>query len=314
GRHLIWASAAGALVTTLLQRGCHGEARAQGRALLADAQRAGIGYRRHFIGAPLAVAEAELGEHGSAVERAEEFLSELNALGSRGILVGFAHEARARIAIRMGDGEAFHQHATACAREYRVGKNPTLTVKHVALMEEARAAGLVVAQANAQEQEADARAVEARLSNLAPSDLAPGVLVLLGELTGTGGGYLFAVDGETTRLLAGSAGRAPSASVATFLQRHLAHALAESQQITVTRDEEHAAQDPRSVVDEIDGEHFIAIALHAARDRREEVVGMALMCVRDDTFRSPSRGHLHALAQALLAIEDGIRPRAEGGD
>ena len=314
GRHLIWASAAGALVTTLLQRGCHGEARAQGRALLADAQRAGIGYRRHFIGAPLAVAEAELGEHGSAVERAEEFLSELNALGSRGILVGFAHEARARIAIRMGDGEAFHQHATACAREYRVGKNPTLTVKHVALMEEARAAGLVVAQANAQEQEADARAVEARLSNLAPSDLAPGVLALLGELTGTGGGYLFAVDGETTRLLAGSAGRAPSASVATFLQRHLAHALAESQQITVTRDEEHAAQDPRSVVDEIDGEHFIAIALHAARDRREEVVGMALMCVRDDTFRSPSRGHLHALAQALLAIEDGIRPRAEGGD
>jgi hypothetical protein len=102
GEHQIWPNMAAARVRVLDDLGRRAEAVAAGQAYMQQALDAEIGFARHYITLALAVAEAK---HGiaTAAERAEQVIATLKQLGSTGLNLALAYEARARVAIALND-------------------------------------------------------------------------------------------------------------------------------------------------------------------------------------------------------------------
>jgi hypothetical protein len=119
------------------------EARATGERQLVVAERIGLSVMADHIRVPLALAEARLGYFASACARLDAASSKRLASGMQGVVVGWVYEARARVALWMGDVDSFEQHAQLCAQQYRKsGGEPSLAAKYDRLMQEARQRGL----------------------------------------------------------------------------------------------------------------------------------------------------------------------------
>jgi hypothetical protein len=86
----------------------------------------------------LAVAEARLGHYDQAVRRLDAIIAEQTAFGVTGLLLGASFEARARIAIWMGDEAAVQLYGRRTAREYRHGAGCPVGARYERLMDEAR--------------------------------------------------------------------------------------------------------------------------------------------------------------------------------
>lgn len=141
GRHVLWSPLAGLHITSLLRLGRLSEAKEDGDRLLADAKRAELDTYTMYVSQPLALVESALGHHDVAVAYADDEIRRFTSLGSTGALLGSLYETRVRVALAMGDVEAFQQNADLCAKEYRVGHNPPLTARFDRLMQEARRSG-----------------------------------------------------------------------------------------------------------------------------------------------------------------------------
>jgi tetratricopeptide (TPR) repeat protein len=96
GQHPNFAYSAGAYVQTLIELERYSEAESEGRRFLQAAQKQDLGFMCNYIRIPLAVAEAKRGNFESAVGTAETAIETFRALGSTGVNLGLAHEARAR--------------------------------------------------------------------------------------------------------------------------------------------------------------------------------------------------------------------------
>lgn len=89
----------------------------------------------------LALAEAKLGEPGAA-QRLDRLIAQQNQLGAAGLRIGMSYEARARIAIRSGDAEAFDKFAALTAQAYRHGARTALAARYERLVNEAARCGM----------------------------------------------------------------------------------------------------------------------------------------------------------------------------
>lgn len=98
----------------------------------------------------LARAEAGLGLHDAARERAQRYARMYIAAGVRGVLLGRTYEDVARIGLLIGDVEMFRDNATLCAAEYKCGFNPALTARYERLIREATERNLAITPALAQ--------------------------------------------------------------------------------------------------------------------------------------------------------------------
>jgi hypothetical protein len=194
--HPIWPDAAAAHVTTLLAAGRSVEARDTGEAYVAEATRRELGYETSYIRMPLAVAHARLGAAADATRHCDLVDEAFRALGTRGMNLGLACEARARVALELGDRDGFARHAATLAGHFRGTTSPALEAKYQRLMRAAQrkdAARDPAAAANAEGREVDT-VVEALGSCKTQDEKLARALALLLQRSGASKGVLLTAD------------------------------------------------------------------------------------------------------------------------
>jgi serine/threonine-protein kinase len=144
GCHQLWPNIAGAQARALFDLGRHEQARDAAQARLAEADAAGLGYVRGFIRMPLAMALAKLGDAQGAVEHAQDAIEDFAGIGAKGLLLALAYEARARVAVYLGDKPGFSQYVALCGEQLRAGSTRLLTAKYEKLKLAARLAEIRV--------------------------------------------------------------------------------------------------------------------------------------------------------------------------
>jgi hypothetical protein len=145
GDHPLWAWAAGSRLLAMLGLLRLREARELAARELAIADGIGLQMMKDHLEIPLALAQAKLGEHRVACERLERIIAQREAAQMEGVVVAWVYEARARVALDMGDAASFDRYSKACAEQYkRSGGNPALAAKYERLMQEARLAGVTL--------------------------------------------------------------------------------------------------------------------------------------------------------------------------
>lgn len=152
GNYPVWASVIGGWIKTLADLGRLDDALRLGRRSVAEARRVGLVGMCDFIEAPLALVEEQLGCHEQARVRLDAVVESREGGGFQGATLGWAYEARARLALLQRDEVTFEKYAMLCRQQYRkTGGNPALAAKYERLMQEARSAGAAVTPELAEE-------------------------------------------------------------------------------------------------------------------------------------------------------------------
>jgi hypothetical protein len=110
GSHQIWVNLAATHVRVLDAAGRGSEAVAVGRSYLLQAQAVELGFTTNYILMALAVAEARQGLPAST-DHAMQVVEQLERIGSTGLNVALAYEARARVALAQNNRSAFERYA-----------------------------------------------------------------------------------------------------------------------------------------------------------------------------------------------------------
>lgn len=122
GGHQIWPNIAGAHLRTLFELGRYAEVKELGTEYLARAEECALGYVKNYLRMPLGMALAKLGEQAAGVALSQLAIDELLALGSTGINLAAAYEARARIDLIGGEQASSEHHAALSAEQWRSGR------------------------------------------------------------------------------------------------------------------------------------------------------------------------------------------------
>jgi tetratricopeptide (TPR) repeat protein len=137
--HQVWPFAAGARVRVLCEQGRFAEAREAGERYLAAAEGQGLGYVTNYIRMPLAVAMAKLGDADAARSHAQVAIASLEALGARGINLGLAYEAAARVAAYTDNQADVDLYMGRCKESFLAFPNAALSAKYQRLRRSLRA-------------------------------------------------------------------------------------------------------------------------------------------------------------------------------
>ena len=137
----MWITSQGGLSECLLGLGRHAEARAIAARALQFCEGRQLVSASFELVRRLALAEAKLGDP-QAAERMDALIATQNELGCTGLRMGLSYEARARIAIGVGDAAAFERFAELTAKEYRHGARTSLAARYERLMNEAARRGM----------------------------------------------------------------------------------------------------------------------------------------------------------------------------
>jgi protein kinase-like protein/AAA ATPase-like protein len=207
GRHMMWPTAAGLRASVLVDLGRAEEAEQVALEYLAECERGEVGELAVYVRVALAHARAALGKHALALEGVDEMIEHTTRSGYSGIRAGLAYDMRARIAIQMGDADAFVAAVAAFRAQCAVAPESLYAGNVARLYAAARAAG--IAQADFGLASAQAAALRAGVQRLrhelsACADVqsrAERALELLMEFTRAQVGHLFGVqNGELVPL------------------------------------------------------------------------------------------------------------------
>lgn len=88
----------------------------------------------------LALVQADQAEQAAAM--VDGLIQGAEAMGSSGLALGVFYEARARVAIAMGDAQGFERYSAQCAHEYKKGRSSAVAAKYARLIEQAASCGL----------------------------------------------------------------------------------------------------------------------------------------------------------------------------
>lgn len=263
-----------ARVQLLTEQGRHEEALALGSPALEDFETTGRLHHARELSLYVSLAEAELGQTGSARRRLEAVLAQQLELGIEGLRLGRTHEYLARVAIVARDRQAFERAAERAAQVYRVDQGSMLALRYRRLLEAAQRAGLDAAQpepTNASE-----------LANVADGDLAQRVLATLCEGDGTasertGGVFLLTAAGLTL-CAANWQGRVDEQALGCFAQAQLELELDDD---TCTQGELTATATSLTMTEGeglADGDQpYVSVPLRARHDGVDYVIGIALL-------------------------------------
>jgi hypothetical protein len=130
GTHQIWPHAAGSYVGVLCSLGRTEEAVNVGTQYLRSAERAELGYVSNYIRMPLAVALAASGAGERASLLADSVIDSFNGLGSAGLNLVLAYEARCRVAIHALNTADYERFAHECAEHCRSAGSRALRTKY----------------------------------------------------------------------------------------------------------------------------------------------------------------------------------------
>jgi hypothetical protein len=145
GDHQIWPSLAAAHVRALDDARRSAQAVEFGRRYCAQAEQAAIGFAAQYIELPLAVAEAKQGV-ATAAQRAEKAIEHFKSMGTTGLSLALAYEARIRVAIALSDTDGYLQYVARYEQECLRGGGEALAAKLHKLKREAERKQLIAAQ------------------------------------------------------------------------------------------------------------------------------------------------------------------------
>jgi tetratricopeptide (TPR) repeat protein len=225
GRHQMWCDIAGAQVRVLEALGRSDEACELGARLARDAEAAGLHFAQNPLKLALACALASADDHIGGATLASEVVDDLRALGTTGLHLGLAYEARARVALRAGDREAYVAAASRCGEIFRSVGNRALVAKHERLLQEGRsesAAALTAGSAALLSSLATATHMTTALSSCpGPRERARLGLDLLIVRSGAVGGFLFAIEPSGPVLVAQAGLEEPPLGLTHAVAEHL---------------------------------------------------------------------------------------------
>ena len=137
GRHMAWSMLASTLVNVLTALGQIDEAVALGLRYVEINDALGMDSAPDALHASLARALLAAGRHSEAMQLADQQIERSQAYNCTGVALGSLLELRARIALALGDREAFQHFAERCAHEYHKGKNAALAERFTRLLADA---------------------------------------------------------------------------------------------------------------------------------------------------------------------------------
>jgi hypothetical protein len=260
----------------------------------------------------LADALTGVGRLDEALELADGCIREYVAAGVRGLTLGMAYETRARVALAMRDGAAFHTFAARCGEEYRRGENPMTSAKYERLLRDAEVAGLRGTRDPAQPIDpfgpptlltASASTAASRLLACSPGEeRAREALSVLMEAAAAQAGYLFGLrDGALVQLASSESAPAPApAGWSALLALHVDRQHAADSALTDF--EVLPAAGPDGELVDTAGRRYEALPLLAGAEGAQRVAGLFVLhrASVDAERREPSRAVLETIATALL--------------
>jgi hypothetical protein len=134
--HPLWAHMATTRVRALDDLGRHAQALESAQRYLEHAQHTEVGTSADSLQLALALCQARA-KDPAAESTADGVLARYAQLGVRGLLLGAAHETRARVALLRGDEPGFERHAEACREAYCGYRNSALLAKYQRLRQDA---------------------------------------------------------------------------------------------------------------------------------------------------------------------------------
>jgi hypothetical protein len=188
GEHQIWALAASGELRVLIQQELFADAVRAGEEYLRLAVASGLVQLAQYVRIPLARAHADCGHPARAQSLIEEAIGDLERTGVTGLLLGWAHEVRAQIALLAGDVALARQALESCSQHLRAGENPLGRRRRERLVRWLEASSRRHTDKRLALELARARAVLGACR--APLDRASAALGLLLEQTGASGGIL----------------------------------------------------------------------------------------------------------------------------
>jgi hypothetical protein len=296
GRHQAWAFIAAAHVRALFELGRHDQACALGEQYVQSAEREALGHTRAYVKMPLSLALASCGAHAQAAAMAESAIDDFSALGSTGLNLVIAYEARSRVAIRAGDQHALEQFAALLARNIPQGSSRTLLASHERVLKEARAAGLAPEEAPGAAADATVEAVSMMQlrSILDPCTTlvtcARAGLELLVRSTGSRGGLLYSLDRGALTLQAEVGELLPSAEIFALVRDYADGAIeddVDTQQVLEPSAITNAASGTRSTWTQPSGELLRPMLLGHEEHGTPLITAVAVL-LPAGPFRSPS--------------------------
>jgi tetratricopeptide (TPR) repeat protein len=302
GQHTMWAYGLAAYMEALIDLGVPERARAAGRAALEEVARHRLGFIGSNITVALAKAETALGNHGEAIallERAIE-LDRANSVG--GLFSGILHELRARIALRMGDGEGFWKHYGVCADQYGMALDSPFSQRLAQLRTEERLRSL--APAARASLAVAVRPVQRVRITLAtgrdPGERATRALQCLIDALGAEAGHLYLVHDGRLRLMASSRDRAAGEQLQPALQEAVStgtlHDLFQTQ--FVGKDGSLPPPAAPELRDHA-GVTYASFALCAERAGRTELIAVAALAGTPDSDPDHASDAVQAIADEL---------------
>jgi hypothetical protein len=275
-----------------------------------------------YVSLHLVAALIELGRASDALPIAEQSLREVEAVGSQGCELGLHCEARARVALALGDGSGFIGFAQRCEREYRRGRNRALRARFERLLECGRDAGLlphaapqegwtapprrgevssppsrgaVATSSEASSATMLLQTVSERLAGCRNnSERATELAKLVLEATRAQQCLLFTVIDGGLRFYAAQPPQRASAALTAALERHLHAQLQSDDTLTAVVEPIGGALETGS------DEHLEPLLLQTRRLDQTQVVGIAALRYGATRYELPNRALLAAVAEALL--------------
>ena len=202
---------------------------------------------------PLALALSRVGRQAEATELCSSLLSALEGDGVRGLLLGLAYEASARVAHLGQDRESALAHSARCRAEWRVHVNATLAVKHQRLVFELQQhddpENGAASEVPSRRPKAAARTVATVFSRMDEcvglDELAQCALTVLLEEAAGGAGYLFLAHDGDFRCSASTPPGRPPRWLESWLHQLAERALDAEEDTRTTADLEPVPTAPR---------------------------------------------------------------------
>jgi hypothetical protein len=139
GEHPLWPWIAGGRIYALIALDRLDDACSDGTRDLALAREIGLEQQGDHVEIPLALALAKRGDFDDACRRMDRIVAERIEIGLQGAVLGWAFEARARVAAWMRDAATFERCAQLCAGQYKNTEGESaFAAKYERLMLEAR--------------------------------------------------------------------------------------------------------------------------------------------------------------------------------
>jgi len=308
-RHWTFAPLAGLHISLLVDLGRLDDALAVGRAYLEQCDRFGLQSPDQPVHIAYALALARAGCAAEAVPVIEGVLERLVRPGRAGIALGVAYEARARIALALGDTENFELFVARCAGEYRRGNNPVLHGRYARLIEDARpvvdrnsiAPLADLGSVTAIGTDTEYATIHSRMRECAdPEDRARCALTILLQHVESFTGYLYGAGEGGLQLLASLPSLGPDAGLDRWLQRWAASELGT---LGPANEDPNAPRTLSSYVDR-EGRRFVPVPLFGAGEHGAECVAAVLLIHQDHEPAHYDRLLLSRMAAELLEHGD----------